>query len=639
MGNSVHASPSEAGHLVKGRRWRKHAYAIRLTSCFVAITVATVYVKFFERSGPSVNLIWVATGLWLTYLLLAPRWCWPGYLIAGTAAMTLGSALIGESWQTNLLYNVLNLVEVLIGALLLRRKSTQLPRFTNRTYLFRFVSFAVLLGPMTAGGILTLVMTLWQHKGNLDTFLDWLIADGLGTAITVPTFVAIFQTHFTNSASLKKHWHYPVALAAITLAAFTQNRMPLFILVFPALVLLLMRLGLGWAALATLFVAATVSWYSIRGLGPFAISGTAHSVAASVQLQFFVACCIFMIYLVSVILAERDATENRLEEITSIHSMVTDNSRDVILLADLDGLCTYVSPAVELLNGWKPENLINQKLAGQAHAEDREKVEDAIRRIRHGAEPVIVEYRLQRRSGDYVWIESSLRLFRHRKTRIPAGVLSLVRDITERKRNEDLLLSAYMALEELAVVDALTGVANRRKFDEYLANEWSRAARLHLPISMLLIDADSFKEHNDSYGHLSGDRCLKQIAEAAMTAARRPEDLVARIGGDEFAIILSGTDNQGAILVADKIREAFKRCGSAANEDPDAPITVSIGCATLIPKATQPPEALIRIADKALYEAKRNGRDQVCNGTNLHSAGELTAGEALGSAAGGYGIS
>ncbi len=631
----MHASPSHAGHLAQGRWWRKHAYSIRLISCFFAVTVATVYVKFFERSGPAVNLIWVATGLWLTYLLLAPRWRWHGYLIAGTAAMTLGSALIGESWQTNLLYNILNLVEVLIGALLLRRKSTQLPRFTDRKYLIRFIGYAVLLGPMTAGGILTLAMTLWHHDGNLHTFLDWLLADGLGTAITVPTFVAIFQTRFTNSAGLKKHWHYPLVLTVVTVAAFTQNRMPLFILVFPVLVLLLMRLGLGWAALATLFVAATVSWYSIHGLGPFAISGTAHSVEASIQLQFFVACCIFMIYLVSVILEERDATEYRLEEISSIHSMVIDNSRDVILLADLDGLCTYVSPAVEGLNGWKPENLIHQKLAVQAHPDDREKIEDAIRRIRHTSESVIVEYRIQKRNGEYIWIESSLRLFRHRKTRIPAGVLSLVRDITERKHNEALLLRAYGTLEELAVVDALTGVANRRKFDEHLAREWSRAARLQVPISMLLIDADFFKQHNDSYGHLSGDRCLKQIAEAAMTAAKRPEDLVARIGGDEFAIVLSDTDNQGAVAVAGKIREAFKQHSSARKEESDALVTMSIGCATLIPETTEQPEALIQIADKALYKAKRNGRDQMCNGTILLPSGEFAVDETLESAGNG----
>jgi diguanylate cyclase (GGDEF)-like protein/PAS domain S-box-containing protein len=614
------------GPLHDGRRrtdslWRKHAFAIRLASCFISTTLATVYVMFFERSAPTVNLIWVANGLLLTYLLLAPRWLWPGYLIAGFAGFTFGSILIGEPWQTIVLFNVLNVVEVLIGAFLLRRKSTVLPHFTDRRYLARFIGFAVLLGPIAAGGLLTLVMLIWKHTAHVKILLDWVIGDGLGTAVMVPTFAAIFRTRFRNSASLRKHWQYPLMLAAVAVAAFSQNKMPLFILVFPVLVLLLMRLGLGWAALSTLFIAAAASWYSIHGAGPFAIPGSPNAVESSIQLQFFVACCLLTIYLVSVILEERDSTEYRLQQMASIHSMVTDNSRDVILLADLDGLRTYVSPAVESLNGWRPEELVNQKLSEQVHPEDRAMVEESVRKLRQGSEETIIECRMRKRNGDYIWVESSLRLFRDRRTRIPAGVLSLVRDITERKHSEGLLLAAYKALEELAVVDALTGVANRRRFDEYLSNEWRRSARLQKPISLLLIDADSFKEHNDTHGHLSGDRCLKQIAEAAIEAAKRPEDLVARFGGDEFAVILPGADNHGAVELGHKIREVLKLRNPADDESAKEYVTVSVGCATAIPKQGEHSEALIQIADEALYKAKRNGRNQLCNGCVPPAAG------------------
>jgi diguanylate cyclase (GGDEF)-like protein/PAS domain S-box-containing protein len=614
MRNGLRVSRSYGDHRPEGLWRRRHAYAIRLASCFFSITLATVYAQFFERSAPAVNLIWVTNGLLLTYLLLAPRWLWPGYLIAGTAAMTFGSALIGETWQINLLFNALNLVEVLIGALLLRRKSTQLPRFTDRRYLAQFVGFAVLAGPIAASAILKLVIAVWGHTAQLGSPLDWIIGDGLGTAVIVPTFVAIFAARFRNSANLRKHWHSPFLLAVVALAAFSQNKMPFFILIFPVLVFVLMRLGLGWAALSTLFVAASASWYSIHGSGPFAISGSVHPVEASIQLQFFLACCIFTIYLVSVVLEERDATEYRLQEVASIHSMVTDNSRDVILLADLDGRCTYASPAVESMNGWRPAELIKQTLSEQAHPEDRARVEDAVRRVRHGSEGTILEYRTRKRNGDYVWVESSLRLFRDRKTRIPAGILSLVRDIAERKHSEDLLLRAYEALEELAVVDALTGVANRRRFNEYLSSEWNRSARLQKSISLLLIDADCFKQHNDAYGHLSGDRRLKQIAEAAIEAAKRPEDLVARFGGDEFAVILPDTDNQGAVEVGRKIREVLNERNPMCDENAGQFVTVSIGCATAIPKPGEQAEALIQVADEALYFAKRNGRDQLCNG-------------------------
>ena len=608
----MHPGSKHDGERPNGNWSRKHAFAIRLASCFFSVTVATIYVVFYERSGPTANLIWVANGVLLAHLLLAPRWRWRGYLIAGFAGMTFGSALIREPWRINLLFNVLNLVEVLVAALLLRRKSTQLPRFTDRRYLVRFVASALLAGPVTAGALLSLVRMAWGHQAPMKILLDWVIGNALGNAIVVPIFVAIFDTRSRNFTSLRTDWQYPLTLVVVTAAAFSQDKMPLFILIFPILVLLLMRMGISWAALATLFIAASASWYSIHGSGPFALSGSAYSAHASIQLQFFVACCLFMIYLVSVILKDRDATQSRLLEITSLHSIVTDYSRDAILLADLEGRCTFVSPSVEVISGWKPEELVNQSLAEQAHPADRERLEHAIRHIRNGAESDIVEYRTQKRNGDYVWVESSLRLFFDRKSRIPTGLLSLVRDISERKHSEGLLLNAYEALKELAAVDALTGVANRRRFNEHLTEEWSRSERYRIPISLLLIDADSFKEHNDAYGHLCGDRYLKRIAEAATTAAKRPGDLVARFGGDEFAVLMPGTDNQAATTVGNKIREILKQAGSVHDGHRERSPTISVGCATLVPKLGEKAETLIQSADGALYQAKRNGRDQMC---------------------------
>jgi diguanylate cyclase (GGDEF)-like protein len=161
----------------------------------------------------------------------------------------------------------------------------------------------------------------------------------------------------------------------------------------------------------------------------------------------------------------------------------------------------------------------------------------------------------------------------------------------------------------------LTGVANRRRFDECLAHEWSRSARLRNPISLLLIDADSFKQLNDSLGHLAGDKCLKRIADAATEAAMRPGDLVARFGGDEFVVILPNTDAEGAAEVGSQIRASFQRRSALLGEDPQALMTISIGCATVIPEPDQPAVALIQFADEALYNAKREGRNQMCQGT------------------------
>jgi len=611
MKNAVHASSSHHTHRPNPLWRRKHVTAIRLVLCFFSVTTATVSVWFFQREEAGSNLIWGANALLLAYLLLAPRWRWPAYFTAGMTAMIVGSALIDESWKTNLVYNALNLIEVTIGAFLLRRRSTQLPRFTDGKYLVRFIGYAVLAGPIVSGSILALIMAIWRHAPPLKSLTDWVIGDGLGAAIVVPTFVAIFQTRFRN-LSLKRHWFYPFVLVVMTVAAFSQDQTPFLLLILPFLVLVLMRLGLGFAALSTLVIAAIASWFTVRGSGPFAISESVDAVRSSIQLQFFVACCIFMIYIVSVILEERSGIEQRLQQIASLHALVTENSRDVIMLADLDGRRTYVSPAIEGMKGWRPEELIDRKISELAHPDDRAKVEDTIRGLRPGSEDAMIEYRSQNRKGEYSWVEASLRMFRDTKTGIPSGILSLVRDITERKHHEELLLKANQTLEELAIADALTGVANRRRFDECLAHEWSRSARLQKPLSMLLIDADSFKQLNDSIGHLAGDRCLKRIAEAAMEAATRPGDVVARFGGDEFVVILPNTDNLGAAEVGRQIRANLYRRNAALNGNPEGLMTISVGCATVTPKPEEQSTTLIQIADEALYIAKRTGRDRLC---------------------------
>jgi diguanylate cyclase (GGDEF)-like protein len=137
------------------------------------------------------------------------------------------------------------------------------------------------------------------------------------------------------------------------------------------------------------------------------------------------------------------------------------------------------------------------------------------------------------------------------------------------------------------------------------------------PLSMLLIDADFFKSYNDGYGHVRGDSCLKQIAEAAMDVVFRPGDLVARFGGEEFAVILPNTGNDGAMQVARQICAAMGSRKLEHHCNPYGVVTVSIGCATMVPSLGQDSVALIELADQALYNAKRNGRNRACNANSL----------------------
>lgn len=189
---------------------------------------------------------------------------------------------------------------------------------------------------------------------------------------------------------------------------------------------------------------------------------------------------------------------------------------------------------------------------------------------------------------------------------------------TELQQKTDELQRLNNELQRLNLLDGLTGVANRRCFDESLALEWQKSERSGQPLSLLMVDVDNFKAFNDSYGHVQGDNCLKQMAQTMAKAVHRSLDLVARYGGEEFAIILPETDKAGAVFVAERVLKMVRQLNLFhAKAAHDQRITVSIGAATLIadPELTQ--EVLLQEADHMLYQAKKNGKDQVAQEQSL----------------------
>lgn len=172
-------------------------------------------------------------------------------------------------------------------------------------------------------------------------------------------------------------------------------------------------------------------------------------------------------------------------------------------------------------------------------------------------------------------------------------------------------------LEHLSFCDGLTGIANRRQFDQYLEISFKNSKRSGRALSLVMADIDYFKAYNDNYGHLKGDECLIKVAETMVSSVNRPLDLVARFGGEEFAVILSETDKDGAILIAENIRRNIEALALTHEYSSVSPyITISLGITTIIPKQSASMEEFIDKADKALYKAKSNGRNTVfaCEG-------------------------
>jgi diguanylate cyclase (GGDEF)-like protein len=188
----------------------------------------------------------------------------------------------------------------------------------------------------------------------------------------------------------------------------------------------------------------------------------------------------------------------------------------------------------------------------------------------------------------------------------PAVLRARVRTHLTMKRMADQLRS-------MALVDDLTGIANRRCLFETLENEWRVCQRINTPLALAMIDIDHFKRVNDSYGHQSGDVCLIAVASALKACLGRPHDLIARYGGEEFICLLPGTDLAGAQSKAEELRQSVQVLGIPNAGESTAPVvTVSIGVAVAIPTTEMTPDQLVESADKQLYEAKRAGRNRIC---------------------------
>lgn len=191
------------------------------------------------------------------------------------------------------------------------------------------------------------------------------------------------------------------------------------------------------------------------------------------------------------------------------------------------------------------------------------------------------------------------------------GMVAEFKDITSRRLAEVALEKANRELRRLSVLDDLTQVANRRRFDETLNEEWRRQSRDRAPLSLIFCDLDYFKLYNDTYGHQAGDDCLRAVADTISANCQRPGDFVARYGGEEFIVILPNTEAEGAVHLAEDIRGEIERLKIPhMRSQVSRYITLSLGVSSVYPSAGIIPESLVGVADKALYEAKNQGRNR-----------------------------
>ena len=296
------------------------------------------------------------------------------------------------------------------------------------------------------------------------------------------------------------------------------------------------------------------------------------------------------------------------------YRMLADNTSDMIVHI-AHGIRVYVSPACRQLTQFEPEELIGQPAGSNIHPDDRADWTAAEQGLASTARTEQSTHRIQRRDGVYIWIEAN-------RYYLPddQGYVVAARDISARKAAEialqeakSALEAANLRLESLTRQDALTGLSNRRHFDEALETELRRAMRGATPLALILIDIDHFKLFNDHYGHPGGDDCLRQISGAIAQLSTRPGDVTARYGGEELAILLPNTSQSGALAVAERVLNAVRNLRIAHDNSPCGVVTVSIGVASVITPIHDltRSDTFVQAADRMLYAAKRNGRNRI----------------------------
>jgi diguanylate cyclase (GGDEF)-like protein/PAS domain S-box-containing protein len=287
--------------------------------------------------------------------------------------------------------------------------------------------------------------------------------------------------------------------------------------------------------------------------------------------------------------------------------MLAEGSSDMVTRIGLDERIHYVSPSSFRIVGWRADQLVGTPSLAGVNPLDLPGVQETVAALKRGAmEETRVSYRTRHRDKSEIWIESTLRVTRKVSGEID-GVVAISRDVTQQKDLEGKLAT-------LAIEDGLTGLANRRRFDERLLEEWGRAHRDKTSLALLMIDLDQFKSFNDEYGHPAGDGCLRAVARVLSAEARRPADLAARYGGEEFTVLLPNTDAVGCARIAERIRRELRDTAIPHVRNlPSGLVTASLGGAVCWPGTERHAghASLVEAADRALYAAKHAGRDRL----------------------------
>ena len=592
----------------------------RLFSVGVLFGLITVASNAFTLNHWRVCIFWPANGMLVAYLLTRPtRDVWKVLISALLGNVFAQHFLPGSTFEA-WFYAFCNLTEVAVAAMLLRRGLRRFGDLASPGMMVNFCLHAVLLAPATAAVLACAYARARHGAAVVQTFQKWFPADALGMALMIPLTLALLRPDIRSLLEGKKLPRSLGATAAVLGAAcivFGQTRYPMLFLLFPLVMVVVFEAGVFATFLVLLEMLIVGAEFTMHRMGPFWLHRGATAETSVLRLQLYVLVMMASAVPVGAALARQRQLRSSLREGLKRYRLLAENSRDIVLLSDLEGQRLYVSPAVTDLLGWSPEEWNNQNSSDLMHPDDVAPFRRMLKELLHGQDRRTFCYRTRHKNGKYVHMEASVRALQDDITGKPTAFVANVRDVSQRVDAERKLALAYEQMQEQAHKDGLTGLANRRRFDESLDAEWRRGRRTGRNLALIMVDIDNFKRLNDTYGHRAGDYCLQAVAACLRMTARRPSDVVARYGGEEFALLLPDVEIATALVMAESLCMKVREQRIDAGIGRDLTLTVSVGVVAQIPDTNFRADVLVEAADRALYAAKQAGRNCVVTGTSM----------------------
>jgi diguanylate cyclase (GGDEF)-like protein/PAS domain S-box-containing protein len=575
-----------------GRLWIR---AIMTAAAYFACAVAAIVYTRFQ--GGFAHL-WLGTGILTASLAATPRRHWWALLALAAVASVAATMAYGMGSRLALPLAAINLIEAAIGAWLLRRTKATPNTLDSLASTGHFLLAVGFIAP-AIGAALGAVTAYAAGGGSIAyNWLVWFSGHSLGSVTCTPLVLLLLKGEFgkwirrvTPQRRNEAAMLYAI-FTATTVYSFYQVHLPLLFLPLGPLTLICFRHDRVLPALSVLTLATIGVICTSMDRGPLALV-SAQTGERLQFLQFYLASVIVTILPVTADLNERRRLFRSLRNSKARYRLLLENSTDILLHLKPDGSIIYASPSIAKLAGYDPTSLMDRNALELVDPEWRDQVRQGHAEVlaAKGA-TVRFEYMARSIEGDLRWFETQSRAFCTEAGRLES-VVSVIRDIDVRKLQEiDLVLEATR--------DALTGLPNRRAFAAAFKQS-SEGAR-----SIALIDIDHFKRINDQYGHAAGDCALQTFAEVARRAVRR-DDYLARVGGEEFAILFEGLSARDAQEICERVRAQIS-ASTTQYGGASIRFTISAGVADVIGRDL---DATLASADRALYQAKRGGRDRL----------------------------